>query len=194
MHRLNSVFLILAAFVVSACGVPTETGAPGETPAAAAKPQGPDVEVKPSGALEVAGKPSSPIRVDYRIVGEPVVGQPVAIELEVGSTLGAQPVALNYRISDASALQLAAAQPPAVTLAPPDETRRASQQVTVVPLREGRLYLNVAASIETGEGTLSTVTAIPIQVGSSARPREENGEVTTDADGERLRVMPAKED
>lgn len=194
MLRLNCAFLLFAAFGVTACGVPTETGSSEEAPAAAATPEGPEVEVKPSGELEVAGKPMSPIRIDYRIVGEPVVGQPVAIELEVGSMLGPQPVALSYRISDASALQLAEAQPPAVTVAPPGENRRASQQVTVVPLREGRLYLNVAASIETVEGALSTVTAIPIQVGGSPRTLEENGEVTTDAEGERLRVMPAKED
>jgi hypothetical protein len=194
MPRLNSAILLLAAFLLAACGVPTETGSSDEAPTAAAKPEGPEVDVKPSGELEVAGKPMAPIRVDYRIVGEPVVGQPVAIELEVGSTLGVQPVTVSYRISDASALQLAEAQPPRVTVTAPGENRPASQQVTVVPLREGRLYLNVAASIDTGEGALSTVTAIPIQVGSAPRALEENGEITTDADGERLRVMPAKED
>jgi len=43
------------------------------------------------------------------------------------------------------------------------------QQVTVIPQREGRFYLNVSASMEIPDGTLSTVMAIPIQVGNAPR-------------------------
>ena len=64
-----------------------------------------------------------------------------------------------------------------------------NQQVTIIPQREGRFYLNVSASYETEDGTMSTVTAIPIQVGTGARELQEHGEVQVGEDGEAVRVL-----
>jgi len=64
-----------------------------------------------------------------------------------------------------------------------------TQQVTIVPQREGRFYLNVSASFETADGTMSTVTAIPIQVGTGSRELEPHGEVQLDEDGNAVRVL-----
>ncbi len=69
-----------------------------------------------------------------------------------------------------------------------------AHQVVVIPLREGRLYLNVAAEFDTGNGSMSTVTAIPLQVGGGARELQENGIVTTDENGNPIRSLPAKQD
>ena len=68
------------------------------------------------------------------------------------------------------------------------------QQVTVIPMREGRLYLNVSASVETETGSMSTVTAIPIQVGDAPRELQDHGELTTDESGEAIRVLPVDDD
>jgi hypothetical protein len=57
------------------------------------------------------------------------------------------------------------------------------QQVTVVPQREGRVYLNVSASFQNENGTVSTIAAIPIQVGSGGRPPGVDGELQIDGDG-----------
>jgi hypothetical protein len=62
-----------------------------------------------------------------------------------------------------------------------------------VPLREGRLFLNVSASVKGQEALLSSVTAIPIQVGAAPRVIQENGELTTDENGELIRSLPATE-
>jgi hypothetical protein len=69
-----------------------------------------------------------------------------------------------------------------------------AQQVIVIPLREGRLYLNVAVEFDAENGSMSTVTAIPIQVGGGARALQENGIVTMDENGEPIRSLPARED
>jgi hypothetical protein len=50
------------------------------------------------------------------------------------------------------------------------------------------LFLNVSASVETDGGKVSTVTAIPIQVGPAVR-QQEKGTVTTDENGEAIRVL-----
>ena len=59
---------------------------------------------------------------------------------------------------------------------------------------KGVLFLNVSVSIETDDGTMSSVTAIPIQVGAAPRQAQDNGELVTDEDGEQVRSLPAKED
>lgn len=184
---------IFASLILAACensGVDQSAA----TEEVAISSDAPVVTFTPKSEKMPTGKPSGPITVAYRIIGKPVVGQPVAIDLRVSSTLGPQPIKLGYRINDATAMQLAEAQPPTTTMSFSNEERTGTQQIRVVPMREGRLYLNVSASVETENGSMSTVTAIPIHVGDAPRTLSENGELQTDADGEQIRVLPAKED
>lgn len=193
MRIYNTAAVFLASIVMAACGnsVVEQSSAVEEVEVSN---DAPIVTFTPKSDTVSSGKPSGPITVAYRIIGKPVVGQPVAIDLRVSSTLGPQPINIGYRINDATAMQLAKSQPETVSLAPNSEDRMGVQQVRVVPMREGRLYLNVSASVETENGSMSTVTAIPIQVGDAIRTLSENGELQTDAEGNQIRVMPAKED
>ncbi len=141
---------------------------------------------------DIVGKPSGPIAVSYRIIGKPVVGQPVAIELKFDSAFGDQSVRVAYRINDATAMRLADSQPAALTIALAEDHAGNSHRVTVIPMREGRLYLNVSASVDTVEGSMGTVTAIPLQVGNAPRPVQENGTAGTDENGDAIRALPAQ--
>ena len=78
---------------------------------------------------------------------------------------------------------------PVLNLEPAANETSVTQQVIVIPLREGRLYLNVSASFETDDGTISTVAAIPVQVGTGTRVLQEHGELEVDEDGEAVRVL-----
>lgn len=133
--------------------------------------------------------PGSPYRVDYRIIGTPVVGSPVTVDLQIESAAGSHPINLDYRIRDGSSMLLAESQPASVYMEPAANETVFKQQVTVIPQREGRFYLNVSASFETEDGTMSTVTAIPIQVGAGTRELQDNGEVQLDENGEAVRVL-----
>jgi hypothetical protein len=133
--------------------------------------------------------PGAPYKISYRIIGTPVVGSPVTVDLNVQSLRGSRPVTLDYRFADASAMLLGESQPARVYMEPAVNDADFKQQVTIIPQREGRFYLNVSASFETENGTQSTVTAIPIQVGSGTRELQPNGEVQTDEDGEAVRVL-----
>ena len=133
--------------------------------------------------------PGYPFRVTYTIIGTPVVGSPVTVNLQIESAIESQPVNLEYRIRDASSMMLAESQPARVRMESAANERTFQQQVTVIPQREGRFYLNVSASFETSDGTMTTVTAIPIQVGSGTRELQEHGEVQIDEDGEAVRVL-----
>lgn len=134
-------------------------------------------------------KPGAPFSVSYKVIGTPIVGSPVTIQLRVDSTVGPAPMTLDYRINDLAAMMLAESQLESVRLEPASGEEFVTQQVTVVPQREGRTYLNVSASVETEDGTMSTVVAVPIQVGSGGRELAPHGELQVDENGETIRVL-----
>lgn len=191
MNRVKTFLAaVLAGAMVTACGggeqpAPVaEQGASAETPVAV---------LTPEDKYSIIGKPQGPVRIDYRIIGTPVVGQPVTIDLTVKSNVGEEPVTLSFGSNDSTAMTFPESQQRMVSLAFVDDERIAGQQVTVIPAREGRLFLNVTAHMQTDTGSLQTITAIPIQVGAAPRRLRENGVVTTDENGELLREMPASE-
>ena len=150
----------------------------------------PSVSFKPSDDFDATvTKPGAPYAISYRIIGTPIVGSPVTVDLRVTSALGSRPVTIRYRINDASAMMLAESQPESVYLEPAANETQFVQQVTIIPQRNGRLYLNVSASFETKDGTMSTASAIPIQVGTGARELLENGELGVDENGEAVRIL-----
>lgn len=179
-------------FMAAACTGPGEEGNQASDPVSVAT-DAPSVTFETKQDPTTTAKPSGPVNISYRIVGEPVIGQPLAIDLQVTSTLGPQPVSLSYRINDSSALQLAESQAPTMTLTPEAGKPADTRQVRVIPLREGRLFLNVAASVETVDGAMSTVAAIPINVGRAPRDYEQNGKLETDEEGESVRVLSGEE-
>ena len=150
---------------------------------------------KPNDTPARTSKVQNPVQIDYRVIGTPIVGQSVAVELQLRSTLGTEPYRVSYRVNDPTAMQMPESQAASVSVTPAARGELHSQQVTVIPMREGRLYLNVAAEVETDSGSMQTVIAIPIQVGAAA-PRQilDNGTVSVDADGNLIRSLPAKED
>ena len=175
--------------MLAACGgdpqaPAAEQGAATETPVAV---------LTPDEKYSITGKPQGPVRIDYRIIGTPVVGQPVTVDLNVKSNVGDVPVTLSYGTNDTTAMTFPETQQRRVSLAFVDEERTAGQQVTLIPTREGRLFLNVTAHVQTDTGSLQTVTAVPIQVGSAPRELQENGVVTTDENGQLIREMPASD-
>ncbi len=181
--------LTIATFGLTACGsdkaeeqVETEEAVTRVAPDAGIKSVDPEL----GGAVVT---PGSPYRVSYRIIGTPVVGSPVTVDLRVESSRGPQPLNLEYRINDATSMLLAESQPASVRLESTGDDAAFTQQVTIIPQREGRFYLNVSAYFETVDGTMSTVTAIPIQVGVGTRELQPHGEVQTDENGEAVRVL-----
>lgn len=136
--------------------------------------------------------PSSPgdlFRVDYEIIGTPVVGSPVSIDLEITSTFGDEPVDLAFRIPDSTALTMEAAQPRDLRRTPSPDDRRIRERVTVIPQREGRLFINVSASRTDAAGSLTSAISIPIHVGNVDTSIREQGELQTSEDGETTRVL-----
>lgn len=193
------IFLAVTSALVSACsnGSVSESTETTATEEGTASMTASEVNFTPDESTMTTAKPFGPVKISYRVIGQPIVGQPVAIDLRFSSAMESQSFNVSYRVNDSTALQFPETQALAVAIAPTldeGDGGTAAQQVTVIPMREGRLYLNVAAQIETDTGSMSSVTAVPIQVGQAPRELVENGVVTTDENGELIRTLPATED
>lgn len=176
--------LALMLFGLAACGGDTTAPAETQTDAAAQKESAAD-----DGRTRTPARPGTMFQVGYRIVGTPVVGSPVSIDLEIDSALGDEPVEIAYQIPDPSALAMDEAQPRTLTRAPQAGERRIRERVTVIPQREGRLFINVRASSSDDDGSASTVISIPIHVGNVDTSLQEHGRLETDDEGETTRVL-----
>lgn len=135
------------------------------------------------------GKPTAPISMDYEVLGNPVVGQPVAINVHVSSNRG--PVTVHYSINDSSAVLFQEEQVEQIEIA--DPSIATPQQLTVIPQREGRVYVNVSAEVQTDSGAMIRSMAIPIKVGDAPETPTINGELKEGPDGETVISMPAQE-
>jgi hypothetical protein len=96
--------------LIAACGDEAGNGSAATSDANVIEPStsAPKVTFEPGGTDVTTVKPSSPIQISYRIIGQPIIGQPVAIDLQFDSALGATSFNVNYRVNDSTALQLPA--------------------------------------------------------------------------------------
>jgi hypothetical protein len=191
-HSLFLTLLLVCGAITTACQESRDESV--ETTA-----NGADASGKPAPAIDAdraavsPGKPTAPVSIHYTVIGAAVVGQPVSVNLQVSSTEPDEAVTLEYRTSDTSAMLFPESQAQRIDLAPASDNGPRVQQVTVIPQREGRLFLIVSAAVETANGTLFRSLAIPIQVGAGASPPEVNGELQEMPDGETVISMPASE-
>jgi hypothetical protein len=169
----------LIALALAGCGGSADSG----EPVAAVKDKPADV------TAQTPGSPGNLFRVDYDIIGTPVVGSPVAIDLAITSLFGEEPVDLAFRIPDATALSMDPAQPRDLRRTPSSDDRTIRERVTVIPQREGRLFINVSASRTDDAGSLTSAISIPIHVGNVDTSIREQGELQTNEDGETTRVL-----
>ncbi len=63
------------------------------------------------------GIPSAPINIDYEIMGKPVVGIPLSINVKVTSALD-EPITVNYRFNDTTSLMFSDVLAETVSLVP----------------------------------------------------------------------------
>lgn len=183
--RILGALSVLLLAVLASCG--------GDDAPAPASDATVDVP-KPRPLATSPGKPTAPISIDYSIVGNPIVGQPVMLNLKVSSALDDRPITVRYRINEVGSMTFPESQPDMIEVLPVAGAQVRSQQLTVVPQREGRLFIVVSAEVQDDDGTsLIKSMSIPLRVGRSTGSPNMNGERVEGVDGEPGISMPATE-
>ena len=182
-HANVLLLTIIAAFSIAACG--DESANTGS--ASTGKPV---PNVGDAGSTS-PGKPSVPISIDYEVLGKAIVGLPVSINVRLRASQDIGPISVQYSINDASSMLFQEGQVERRNYR--DRSELDVQQVAVVPQREGRLYINVSAEVQTPGGPMIKSMAIPIQVGNAPVQPQINGELKEGPDGETVISMPAQE-
>ena len=163
--RRTSTLLLTIAFLLTACGQAGDSGEQvvSTQPVDTSEKYGEERHQSP-------GKPSPPLRIRYEVEGAPVVGQPVAVNVFVTSSEEVGEVQVRYRVTDPSSMNFPDSQATRLEMrvGPGDDTK-GLRQITVIPQREGRLFLNVSAEVQTPQGSMLRTQAIPIQVGAAPK-------------------------
>ena len=133
----------------------------------------------------------SKTKLAIRIGSRRRIGIWVAVNVEFSAAGGEGPVQIQYSIADSSAVAFQQGQVERLEIRDRSDIKR--QQLTVIPQREGRVYVNVSAEVETENGTMIKSMAIPIQVGNAPNRPTTNGEVVEGPDGEQVISLPASE-
>lgn len=150
-----TVLLVIAA-LATACGDGTRSRA---TPAASAPTTGAPLDVEEDGA---------PISFRYNVNGNPVVGKPVSVSLTLRTPVEDRPITLTYRAPEAGSLEFPESQSSSIEVLPIGDAERRPLQVTVIPQRDGRVFLTVSANMETDTGAVMRSISIPLQVARAA--------------------------
>lgn len=140
-------------------------------------------------------KPRPPVSIDYRLKGEPALGQPLEIDLIVSSTLeNPVPIAVNYRALDKEAMRFTshARDNQSFKLSANISTNN-KRTIVVVPQKEGRNYFTVTTQIETDNGPMSISRSIAIQIGDEPYNKKINGQLVLDSKGKAVISMSASE-
>ena len=81
-HRNSNMTLLAMALLVTACGNGTVDQMTGQEGADVATTS-PSVTFTPENDGAAMASPSGPIQISYRIIGKPIVGEPLAIDLRI---------------------------------------------------------------------------------------------------------------
>lgn len=136
-----------------------------------------------------------PVSIEYQVIGQAQIGQPLQISIIASSAVTDSPVRLRYQSVNADSLSLMPGQDGQQSFqlsANTDNTRMVgTRTILVVPQQEGRSFINVVAEIDTPDGIMTTSQAIAIQVGNQRPEKKINGTLSTDQNGEGIISMPA---
>jgi hypothetical protein len=151
-----------------------------------------DDEAGTDAVVDSPGKMLAPIRVDYEILGAPVIGEPLEIELTVSSSMNVPTLSVELRGGSGLVVPVENMRF-AERDATPGESR--AQRFSVTPMRGGTLSLIAVVRAEIGGRVQSDSVTIPIPVGGVPEPREREpaGVLTTDESGEPIISLPGRQ-
>ena len=141
-YKLKLIFISLAAMGIGAC---SDSSDPQTTVDAA--PATLASSDKKAAGLSSPGKPGAPISFRYQVQGTPIVGQPVAVNVFVSSTIHDGVISVHYRVNDASSMMFPESQALRTQFSaapgdePPPPQRIASTMMRMMPPQKRNIII-----------------------------------------------------
>jgi hypothetical protein len=186
--RIRCAGCVCALLLISACREPSAPSPAGEQ---IGSPEWPaeTPRVRETGA-DAPGKPTPPIGIRYEVLGEPRVGQPLEIRITSRSQIALSGLGMRVQGDERLSVSPASSHFRVAQMAVDEPLIRT---VTVTPLAEGLLHLDVLLQGEIDGRMQANQVRIPIRVGSGQRTPEVPGTLKSDEAGEAIISMPAQE-
>lgn len=145
-----------------------------------------------SGEIPEPNKPSAPISIAYTLPAKASVGETVEVTIEFSTLSDAEKLTLT--LTGGNSLELVSPESE-INYGTHSMNSVFSETFTVMPLSEGILYLNVFIAGTFNGNRMVRTGAVPIKVGSGNGDEmlKKLGRVTSDAEGQKIVIMPAQE-
>jgi len=117
-----------------------------------------------SGASSLVNIPSSIVNFSYKIFGQAYVDEITAINIDITALDYKDSIILKYKTNVADDLLFGDGQLQEFIINPLIDGRYPSQQINIIPKREGRLFLLVSGELLMDDEVITKVTSIPIDV------------------------------
>jgi hypothetical protein len=140
------------------------------------------------------GKPSAPIMASYQLVDVLQIGVPSTVRVDASPTIPAQRITLHYTLEGA----LESGDPqPHFEYGATDKGDSLSQNITIIPLGEGRHRVIVTIAITDNNGQTDSLSfAIPIVLGNYRQgyPLPNRATAGKDSEGNPIIVLPVQQE
>ncbi|MFL2546351.1 MAG: hypothetical protein ACJ0SL_03195 [Candidatus Rariloculaceae bacterium] len=141
-------------------------------------------------SADSSSKPTPPIDISYELRGEPLVGQPVQINVEARSQVALTDVSIEVFGDERIAIAQSGFNRGSPRV-PRDEAM--IRTLTVTPLVNGTLHVGVLVQADVNGVTQSRNILIPIRIGAGIAPERPENDVQLDTSGERIISLPSEE-
>jgi hypothetical protein len=142
-------------------------------------------------ARRTPGKPVAPIAIDYELLGEPRVGEPLRLQIRVRPEQAL--TRLTFGVDAQAGLTVTPLELPAA--GPVAAGESIARTLVVTPLEPGAWRVTLLVQGEGGTGSLARVVSIPIRTaapGSASKPKAA-GSLKEDRSGRTVVSLPAQE-
>ena len=179
--RRKFVFEVLCATLLTACLVFSGT-------ASCSKTSNQTI----SGKVPEPSKPSAPVSISYTVPAKAAVDESVEVTIKFNTRSDVEELTLT--LTGGNGLELVPAEYE-IDYGTQPLNSTFSETVTVVPRSEGVLYLNIFVAGTFNGNRMVRTGAVPVKVGSGdiGKMLKKSGQVTSDAEGRKIIIMPARE-
>lgn len=138
------------------------------------------------------GKPGAPVSIQFNPPSRKQVGETVTVPFTVTPTAPVDEMVIHVSLSG-NKLALRMSQTLFVKQAGAQKMSAFDNKIVAIPKAEGLGYITILVETRRGNQHMSRVVMVPVRIGNAPINLKPEGELTTDADGDKIISLPAEQ-